>query len=581
MTESEHEGALPPAEPGDAPTPTPDVVEPAAHEPFRWAELLPVLCIVAAFVFAASAYVSRFVVPNNGDEVDTAWRFVWQLMAAKPKDPGVFAFMADRSFPWELGASHSGMYNLTFWLRSLAYGSEWVRENSDHYNRWFNLGMTAVMLFVVYGFARWMLDARYGLLVTFLAAFSHYGFFISLEGGYLNETSAVYLATAWAFLAGERSKSWKWRLVFGLLAGVGAVLCWMLYFSGRLITLALLGLCVVRFIEDKTWIRRNWLLLLAYFLVFAPAVGKFQYDLRARAELTAYRQTGTQLLYKPQVDYALRDYKTDSIILMTAKNVLRSFTAYAWGPNSYHAYQTPHAFLDRFSLPLAILGAIGMIWAWRYPPFLLLLGFFVMNNAILSGLTMFPYPPYHQRVHVGILLAAFAVALPLWWLTRLPRWWARVGEVIAVGVATFIVAHNAQLYAQRCLGGNDEYVKGYASTVTMASFINNMTPQYEFVVWSQGWNPYWPFDSQMATYNPFFRDASYRLSHWDNVKGNPTFSATAPGKRLVFILADPTPSAVESEIVRRFPNGRWLRETHFDKPFYSVYLSQEIGDYQP
>jgi len=529
--------------------------------PFRWYQAVPVALIILAFVFACLPVASRYVVPLNGDEVDTAWRFCFNQHNQHAK-------------PWAMGSSHSGMYNLAFWIRAIPFGMEWFRTHSDLWNRYVGIGMTAVLLAVAYGFARWMLGHTYGLLVMFLLAFSHFNYFMAVEAGYLNESAAAYLATVWLFLAGVQAKHWWVKLLLGGLTGVGVILCGLLYFSGRLIVVGFLGYAILCWIEDRTWVRRAWLFLLPLVVVCGLAFYRFTLDQRANPGLASFRQSKTQLLARPQLEWAFANYHTDSAIVVAVKNIARSFTAYHHGPNGYHAYQTPHGFLDRYSFWLFLLGALAMLANWRWPAFRMILILFVINNAVLSGLTMLPYPPYHQRVHVGIDLSFFMVALPLWALTRFPKLWGKAGQVVAIAVCLAVAFVNSNIYFERSIGGKDSYINDYGRCVVMASYINEMIDTCQFVTYDQNAVPY-PFDYQMNTYNPEFRNpnnfviplAYYRTTH-------KTWRADQPNRRLVFIVQEPRNRQIAQEIERQAPGGRWIREDYEGKPHYSVYVTR-------
>jgi len=522
-------------------------------------EFAVLLLVLGAFVFVCVPALSRFVVPLNGDEVDTAWRFVFNQHASK-------------DMPWDLGVSHSGMYNLVFWLRALPYSHAWFQTHSDAWCRAASVAGSVMMLLVFYGFARWMLGPAYALLVVFLGAFMHYNLFMSVEGGYFNETSAVYIAAAWAFLAGEKARRWWAKALFGLLAAVLAAVVTMQYFSGRLILLPLAIYVGIRFIEDKTWLRRNAPLLITL-SIYVLVLVKLRHDLETHPYLTSYRQTSTQLLYKPQLDWALSSYQTRSVIVATAKNIGNAFRGYYSGPNAYHAYSTPIGFLDRYGFWLAAVGALWMLWRWRTPAFLLLILFILRHNPILGGLPMLPYPPYHQRVHLAISICAFALALPLWGLTRI-RWRpaARMGAVLAVAAALFLAQYNIKLYYDRVLSGKDDFIKNYAPFTSLAYFMNTNLAQYEFITHNES-GVLFPFDSQMNTWNPGFRDRTAVIVPFSTWKTRSAkWHPERAGRRLLFIIQDPCPAAIPQEIERHLPGGRWITEPFDGCPHYRVYV---------
>jgi len=528
-----------------------------------WLELAVVAFLIASFAFTCAPALSRFVVPLGGDEVDTAWKYPWRLRQL-------------HASPFGMEVSHFGMHNLVFWTRALPLSLSWFREHADLWMRLYCLGASCVMLAVIYGLARWALGGTYALLVTFLAAFSHYNFYLSTEAGYLNETTAAALAAVWAFLAGERAKR-KWiKGILGILAALGLTLSMMLYFSGRILPVAILLYCGVRFIENRRWLRRQWPLLLGVAL-YAFAFGKLLHDFKANPLQASFRQKGTQLLVKPQMDWALRDYKTDSAITLAAKNIAAAFRAYARGPNTYHAYATKQAYLERWARIAAALGALWMLWRWRNPLFLLLGLIFLTHNAILGGLTMLNYPPYHQRVHTAITLCAFAAALPLWGLTRLPRHWKYPGAALAAALAFLIAWNNAGIYFHRVFSGKDRFIEDYGRCVALATFINQNIENWEIVTHNQG-SPLFPFHSQMNTYNPEYRDPRFRVfeyAYWKSRR--PDWRPATPARRLMFILEDPPDPKVVRELEERLPGGRWIAEPYRAKPHYRVYIPPRVA----
>lgn len=522
--------------------------------------IIPLL-ILAGFTLTAATVISPRVIPFNGDEVDTFFTFIPnQVMTPAP--------------PWLMTASYSGMYNLTFWARSLGVRGSDALLDGGLRNRALNLGIAAALLVALYGFGRWLLDSMFGLILMFTAAFAHMSFFIAIEGNYLNETSLGILLSAWAYLAGERSRSQWLKAVLGMLAGAFGLVSGMLYFSGRLIFPALACHAAAMQIQDRTWIRRSAPLLLGLTAVAGPGLCRFVRDQATHPAQAAYRQKGTQILYRHAIDEAMNHYKTDSVAGAVALNVAASFKAYAAGPNTYHAYQTPHGYLDAVSFTL---GALGLCWGllhWRQPAWLLLVILFAINNALLGGLTFIPFPPYHQRVHFGILLGYVFVALPIWALARASGRLRLPGQAVAGTALIGIGLWNCHLYFSRVFDPRDPYMRAQGLVQEISDYVVPLSKDHDLFMVKCGPDP------NPDLYHPLYHHNASPLDSGrliirvrDFIQyAEPDFTRRLGSKPMVFMFLRGEEPCLMDRVEAGLPGGRWVRFPEEGRPFLDVYL---------
>lgn len=529
----------------------------------RWLrEAIPVALILAVFVALCLPALGPWIVPTAGDEMDSAYLFPFNLMRRGEGPAGI-------------GSNHIGMYNLTFWTRALPMRMEWFRENAETWNRIYCLITTTMLQVLVYFFARRMHGHLFGVIVLFVSAFAHYGLYLGTEGNWLNETAFLALGTVWLLLEGERRERWWARFGMGIATGLGLTLCLWAYYSGRGVFITFAGYALLRCMSDRKWLKRQLPLGIGLVLAVSPALVKFRADMKRDPNFATYRQTKTQLLYRPQVNWALDAYRTDSVILMTAKNMARTLTAYWEGPNNYHSYESPHGFVDRISVFALMAGMAWMLWRWRRPEYLLLLLLFAVSNLILSGLTMLPYPPYHQRVHIGIQIAWIAVALPIFWLaTRTGRWRA-AGQWSAALLLFAIAFVNCGLYFGRVFDTRDRFIAHYSKSVVVAEYVERMIRNYDIIVQNAPNTRLWPFTSQMSHRNPHLRIPNAVM--WDlnfyRSRARDGWKPATDGKGLLFMIEAPVPPQVRAEIERSLPGGRWIREDVADGPLLEIYAA--------
>lgn len=523
-------------------------------------EISVLFIILAGFLLTSSTVLSPRVIPFNCDEIDTFFEFIPKQSSTRDK-------------PWIMTASYSGMYNLTFWARCAAVGGPDDLENGGYRNRALNLAIASVLLLALYGFGRWILDAKFGLILMFTAAFAHMTFFITIEGNYLNETSLATLLSIWAYLAGEKTRSRWLKLLLGLACGSLAVVSGLLYFSGRMILPALFCHGAAMQFQDRKWIRRSAPLLLGVLALTAPAARRFIQDQKAQPGAAQYRQRGTQILYRGAIDKAMDQYHTDSVASAVVQNIAESFMAYKRGANQYHAYTTPHGYLDAVSFWLGALGFCWAIWRWRNPAWLLLLMMFVVNNALLGGLTWLPFPPYHQRVHFGILLSYLFVALPLWALTRAPRRWGTLGQGIAGLTLIGIGVWNSHLYFSRVFDAKDPYLHAQGLMGELSNYLIPLARDHDIFGANCGLAEYPDPATLLIHHNVqdfhpdcFIRSFEYYL---ENIEYFKTRSEIKPP--LFAFLRGDGPCAAD-RVEGMYPGGRWLRFHEDGKPFLDVYI---------
>ena len=244
-------------------------------------------------------------------------------------------------------------------------------------------GTLAVLL--LYLIVRRLFGRRPALLASFLLAVSQWDIHYSRQGSHYMQAQLATLLVLYFLLRAFDSR----RALDYLLCGLSVGLCFEVYYAARLAP-AIAGLILLqRLFDDRGFLRREWLGLLALLLGIVVFLAPMWPAAHAEPNVINARFRTVSLLHPDTMRYEMKIQGTDNPLTVVKNNTVRTVEAFnRTGETSLQYGRSGRPLLDFWTAALLPLGFLLVLVRIRGPGYFLIASWIVLTlvfGAILSN----------------------------------------------------------------------------------------------------------------------------------------------------------------------------------------------------
>ncbi len=328
-----------------------------------------------------------------------------------------------------------GWYGVPSLSYAIASGTLWLFGNDLTGLRAASVIEGTLAVLLLYLIVRRLFGRRPALFAAFLLAISQWDIHYSRQGSHYMQAQLATLLVLYFLLRAFDSR----RALDYLLCGLSVGLCFEVYYAARLAP-AIAGLILLqRLFDDRGFLRREWLGLLALLLGIVVFLAPMWPAAHAEPNVINARFRTVSLLHPETMRYEMEIQGADNPLTVVKNNTVRTVEAFnRTGETSLQYGQTGRPLLDFWSAALLPLGFLLVLVRIRGPGYFLIASWIVLSlvfGAILSN-----QAPFSPRIIAVIppLMVLPALVLDAIWrgLAALGR--RSVAAAFALPVAVFL-----------------------------------------------------------------------------------------------------------------------------------------------
>jgi 4-amino-4-deoxy-L-arabinose transferase-like glycosyltransferase len=328
-----------------------------------------------------------------------------------------------------------GWYGLPSLSYAIASGTLWLFGNDLTGLRAASVIESMLAVLLLYLIVRRLFGRRPALFASFLLAVSQWDIHFSRQGSHYMQAQLATLLVLYFLLRAFDSR----RALDYLLCGLSVGLCFEVYYAARLAP-AIAGLVLLqRLFDDRGFLRREWLGLLALLLGVIVFLAPMWPAATAQPEVINARFRTVSLLHPDTMRYEMRIQHTGNPLTVVKNNTVRTVEAFnRTGETSLQYGRSGRPLLDFWTAALLPLGFLLVLVRIRGPGYFLLASWIVLTlvfGAILSN-----QAPFSPRIIALIpaLMVLPALVLDAGWRGLTALGGRRVAAAVAVPVAVFL-----------------------------------------------------------------------------------------------------------------------------------------------
>lgn len=325
-----------------------------------------------------------------------------------------------------------GWYGLPSLSYAIASATLWLFGNDLTGLRAASVIQGTLSVLFLYLIVRRLFGSRPALLAAFLLAVSQWDIHFSRQGSHYMQAQLATLLVLYLLLRALDTR----RALDYLLCGLAIGLCFEVYFAARLAP-AIAGLVLVhRALDDRSFLRRQWLGLAALVLGVVVFLAPMWPAASAQPDVVNGRFRSVSLLQSENMRIQMQDYAVDSWIEVLKKQTLLTVEAFNRVGETSLQYGRQGPLLDFWTASLLPLGVLLVLFRIREPGYFLLSGWVVLTlvyGSILTNTATFS-PRIIAVIPALMILPALVIDAVWRGLGGLRGW---VGAAFAVPVAAF------------------------------------------------------------------------------------------------------------------------------------------------
>ena len=328
-----------------------------------------------------------------------------------------------------------GWYGLPSLSYAIASGTMWLFGNDLTGLRAASVIESMLSVLLLYLIVRRLFGRRPALLASFLLAVSQWDIHYSRQGSHYMQAQLATLLVLYFLLRAFDSR----RALDYLLCGLSVGLCFEVYYAARLAP-AIAGLVLLqRLFDDRGFLRREWLGLLALLLGIVVFLAPMWPAATAQPEVINGRFRSVSLLHPDTMRYEEKIQRTGNPLTVVKNNTVHTLEAFnRTGETSLQYGQIGRPLLDFWTAALLPLGFLLVLVRIRGPGYFLLASWIVLT--LVFGAILTNQAPFSPRIIALIppLMVLPALVLDAGWrgLAALGKRW--VAAAVALPVAVFL-----------------------------------------------------------------------------------------------------------------------------------------------
>jgi len=328
-----------------------------------------------------------------------------------------------------------GWYGLPSLSYALASGTLWLFGNDLTGLRAASVIEGTLAILLLYLIVRRLFGRRPALIAAFLLAISQWDIHFSRQGSHYMQAQLATLLVLYFLLRAFDTR----RALDYLLCGLSVGLCFEVYYAARLAP-AIAGLVLLqRLFDDRGFLRREWLGLLALLLGIVVFLAPMWPAAHAQPNVINARFRTVSLLHPDTMRYEMNIQRTGNPLVVVKNNTVRTVEAFnRTGETSVQYGRVDRPLLDFWTAALLPLGFLLVLVRIRGPGYFLLASWILLT--LVFGAILTNQAPFSPRIIALIpaLMVLPALVLDAGWrgVTSLGR--RSVGAAAAVFGALFL-----------------------------------------------------------------------------------------------------------------------------------------------
>jgi len=327
-----------------------------------------------------------------------------------------------------------GWYGLPSLSYAIASGTLWLFGNDLTGLRAASVIESTLSILLLYLIVRRLFGRRPAFLAAFLLAVSQWDIHYSRQGSHYMQAQLATLLVLFFLLRAFDTR----RALDYLLCGLSMGLCFEVYYAARLAP-AIAGLVLLqRLFDDRGFLRREWLGLLALLLGIVVFLAPMLPAARAEPSVINARFRTVSLLQPDTMRYEMKIQGTDNPLVVVKNNTVRTVEAFNRTGETSLQYGQRRPLLDFWTAALLPLGFLLVLVRIRGPGYFLVASWIVLT--LVFGAILSDQAPFSPRIIAVIpaIMVLPALVLDASWrgLAALGR--RSVGLAVGLPVAVFL-----------------------------------------------------------------------------------------------------------------------------------------------